>query len=247
MSDVEENRVIFVPVRSGSKGLPGKNVRQFLGVPLLSYVIQKLGETELFTEIVVSSDSESYLNIAEEAGATLLIRRPGALSTDTCSSVEVLKHAIKEFEDCRYQTERYFLTQVTSPLWAVEDCRGFVELSGEAGDKSVVTVCESKHHPKYNLLHQTSDGSTNEFSLLEDSSFSRRQDHSVIYFINGCFYSFPRDLCLEDNRLRSDPCKIYAMSHLRSIDIDSLEDFELCELLATAMQSDEPLNQSQSQ
>ena len=72
---------IILPVRSGSKGLQDKNIREFCGVPLLGYVLQKLSSSGVFENIIVSSDSQNYLDIAHKYGATDLIKRPAKLAT----------------------------------------------------------------------------------------------------------------------------------------------------------------------
>ena len=223
---------IILPVRSGSKGLQDKNIREFCGVPLLGYVLQKLSSSGVFENIIVSSDSQNYLDIAHKYGATDLIKRPAKLATDTATTYQVVKHAIQVFEKkVNLDVGRYFLTQVTSPLWSKSDLMDFVYKS-YAAKSSIVSVCLSKQNPYYNLLKKSEKG----YSLTESSEFKRRQDHPAVYFINGCFYSFTKNNFLLKEVIREPDCEIYVLDALRSIDIDDLSDFTLCELLAQNME-----------
>jgi len=222
---------IIVPVRAGSKGLKHKNIRLFCGTPLLGYVLNKLSSSDKFDYVIVSSDSDDYLALALEYGATDIIKRPALLASDTAASTEVVKHAITEFERSRnLSIERYFMTQVTSPLWLSSELTKFVDKSN-AIESSMVSVCHTKQNPYYNLLKKTTTG----YSLIKKSNFKRRQDHADVYFINGCFYSFKSNTLFSDGVIREPSCEIFLMNSLRSIDIDSLEDFKLCELLAQKM------------
>ena len=223
---------IIIPVRSGSKGLQDKNIREFCRVPLLGYVLQKLSSSGIFEYIIVSSDSQNYLDIARKYGATNLINRPTELATDTATTYQVVEHAIQVFENkVNLDVGRYFLTQVTSPLWSQSDLTDFV-YRAYAAKSSIVSVCLSKQNPHYNLLEKSEKG----YSLVEPSEFNRRQDHPEVYFINGCFYSFTKSSFLLKQVIREPDCDIYVMDALRSIDIDDSSDFTLCELLAQNME-----------
>ena len=230
--NMRNKTVIIVPVRSGSKGLSGKNIRNFRGVPLLAYVVQKLSLSNEFDEILVSSDNESYLEMGERAGATRLIKRPDILSNDTASTEEVVTHAINKYEEKESINDRYYLCQVTSPLWKTKDLRGFLEKSRLSPKECIVSVCRSKQNPYYNLLEKTEEG----YSLIKNLGIKRRQDHRSVYFINGCFYGFDRDLIINQGRIRSEKCDIFKMNEYRSFDIDSLSDFEFCDFISSYLE-----------
>ena len=158
---------IIIPVRAGSKDLKDKNIRPFCGQPLLGYVLTKLCKSDIFEHIIVTSDSDDYLSIADKYGATDLIKRPLSLATDTAASSEVLKHAISKFEENRkINNDKYFLTQVTSPLWLPQDLIDFVNRSMSI-KSSLVSVCLAKQNPYYNLLEKSSTG----YSLVKQSKF----------------------------------------------------------------------------
>lgn len=223
--------IIIIPVRSGSKGLEHKNIKLFCGQPLLGFVLEKIVASDIFEHIIVTSDSPEYLNVATNYGATDVILRPHELATDESTTSDVLKHAILDFEDkLNISEERYFLAQVTSPLWNKEDLTQFVNVSWKSAT-SVVSTCVSKQHPEYNLITKSGDG----YSLMQKSSHKQRQDHSDAYFINGCFYSFRRKILFEKSIIREDISDIHNMHLYSSIDIDTLEDFQLCETIAQHM------------
>ena len=223
---------VIVPVRSGSKGLCNKNIMTFCGEPLLGYVLNKLSSSKVFDYIIVSSDSLDYLEVANKYGATDLVSRPKSLATDEATTYDVVKHAISQFEKSRnLSIERYFLTQVTSPLWSQNELVKFIN-KAKTCKSSIVSVCLSKQNPTYNLLQKSKNG----YALAEHATHKRRQDHSNVYFINGCFYSFKKEYFLETGWIRDIECEICCMSMLSSIDIDNIEDFKLCELIAKNME-----------
>ena len=90
-------KICIVPARGGSKRLPRKNILNFLGQPLLNHVIEMANSSEIFEQIIVSSEDTEILNIAVKAGATIH-RRPDAIATDKSTVSEVCKDVLSAFE-----------------------------------------------------------------------------------------------------------------------------------------------------
>ena len=92
--------IALIPARSGSKRVPGKNIRNFCGHPLLAYAIQSAIDAEIFDGVYVSSDSQEILKVAFDYGA-ILIERPPELALDASPDAEWIEHAqsvIKPFD-----------------------------------------------------------------------------------------------------------------------------------------------------
>ena len=92
------NVLCVIPARSGSKGLPDKNIKLFDGIPLLKYPIKQALKSKLVTDVIVSTDSMEYANIAIDAGAKVPFIRPKELSLDSTSMEVTLQHALIETE-----------------------------------------------------------------------------------------------------------------------------------------------------
>ncbi len=104
----------IIPARSGSKRLPGKNVRMLGDKHLIQHIISTAQRSELIDQIVVSTDCENIKDIALQAGADVPFLRPKHLASDTATSIDVLRHAIQELQHLNFT--HVVLLQPTSPL-----------------------------------------------------------------------------------------------------------------------------------
>ena len=99
-----------IPARGGSKGIPGKNIKDLLGKPLIKWSIEAAQKSVLLDQFIVSTEDDEIASIAEEAGADVL-KRPSKYATDNASTVSVLQHVLEEIE-----AEIVVLLQPTSPV-----------------------------------------------------------------------------------------------------------------------------------
>ena len=87
MSLVQQHQIALIPARSGSKRLPGKNIKLLNGVPLIAYTIKSALDSNLFTEIIVSTDSQEIADIAIQWGASVPALRPPEYASDTSPDI----------------------------------------------------------------------------------------------------------------------------------------------------------------
>ena len=113
MMDITNKNIALIPARAGSKGVPDKNIALLKGVPLIDYTINAALDSQLFDEVVVSSDGDSILNRADALGV-LPLRRPKEYSEDNSSSDSVIEHVINT-RKYKY-SDSIMLLQPTSPL-----------------------------------------------------------------------------------------------------------------------------------
>jgi len=136
--------IAIIPARSGSKRLPGKNIKTFCGKPLIVYAIEEAKKSKLIDEIVVTSDSDEILSMAGEYGA-FGIRRPDELAQDSSRTIDAVKHVI---EYLGYKAI-VVLLQPTSPLRTVKDIDECIRLYNTGCFDSVITVKELASHVLY--------------------------------------------------------------------------------------------------
>ena len=118
--------IAIIPARSGSKGLKDKNIRLLNGKPLLAYSVEAALESEQFDEVMVSTDSEKYAEIAKEWGANVPFLRSAELSSDTATSKDVILDVLKRYAESGQVFDTFSLLQPTSPLRTAENiCRVF--------------------------------------------------------------------------------------------------------------------------
>ena len=224
-----EQVLAIIPARGGSKGLPGKNIKELCGKPLIAWSIETAMACGNIDRVVVSTDDENIADVAKKCGAEVPFRRPPELASDTASTIDVIFHAInwlKEHED--YRPEYILLLQPTSPLRSGEDINGAIQMLKDKDVRAVVSVCETDHHPWWsNILPE--DGNMKDF-LRPDILNKRRQDLPVFYRLNGATYLAETDYLRECNGFLGPDTFAYEMSRKRSIDIDTDIDLKLASL-----------------
>jgi CMP-N,N'-diacetyllegionaminic acid synthase len=206
------------------------------GIPLLAHSLLQARETALFDHIAVSSDSNEILDVAKRWGADVLVSRPQSLATDTAPKIPVIRHCVSEAE-CR--TGITFETCVdldaTSPLRSATDVAKCVALLEETeGVSNVVTGTPARRSPYFNLLEITPDGRVGPSKHLE-REVTRRQDAPPCYDMNASIYAWHRWALMEREGLFHEGTRLYLMPPERSIDIDSLLDFELVDYLMSKL------------
>ena len=221
---IEGRRVLcVVPARSGSKGLPDKNIRPLNGQPLLTWPIQAARNSRYIDRIIVSTDSEQYADIARDAGADVPFLRPHELSVDTATSFSVLEHLLAALDE---SYDLLVLLEPTSPLTESQDVDAALEQLISAWDSAdaIVGVTEEvKSHPAYLL---TLDEQNKIHSFGSDfSSAVRRQELPALFRMEGTLYISKVPALLEQQGFYHDHTLGYCVPEWKSYEIDSLADF----------------------
>ena len=115
--------IAIIPARSGSKGLPDKNIKPLNGKPLLAYSIEAALASGLFDTVHVSTDSERYADIARQYGADEPFLRSAETSSDTASSEDAIREVLRRYEEMGQRFDAFMLLQPTSPLRTADDIR----------------------------------------------------------------------------------------------------------------------------
>lgn len=218
----------IIPARSGSKGLRDKNIKELDGKPMLSYTIEAAIKSNIFDDIVVSTDSQVYADIAIEFGASVPFFRPDYLSTDEATTKDVVVHTLNELEKMGNKYDYFIILQPTSPLRQSEDIIAAVELLFKKEADSIVSVCESEHSPLY---MNTLDESLSLNGFIDKAIKTRRQELPKYFRLNGAIYLCDVDYYLKDGDLYGENCYAYIMDKRSSIDIDDNVDFIVAEIL----------------
>ena len=221
--------IAVIPARSGSKGLKDKNIKLLNDKPLIWYSIQAAIASECFEEVMVSTDSEKYAEIARECGAAVPFLRSEEMSADKASSWDTVREVLDNYKDLGKEFDTVMLLQPTSPLRTAEDIRNAFAILKEKNADSVVGVCVMDHSPLWsNVLpaNRCLDG----FIRPEVKEASGRQSLPTYYRINGAIYLTKVTGALGTN-LYSDSGYAYVMEQAKSIDIDTELDFKMAEFL----------------
>lgn len=232
----------IIPARSGSKGLPDKNIRLLEGKPLLAWSIETAIASGMFGTIHVSTDSEQYAEIARRYGADVPFLRSAETSTDTATSWSVVLEVLENYSHMGKTFDTVSLLQPTSPLRTMEDIRAAFHVMEEQKATTVVSVCEMDHSPLWcNTLpeNRCMDG------FLDKAGYASRQKLQPYYRINGAIYLLSVKEFLKKGSLIYDQGSFaYIMPRERSVDIDEPLDFTITEEIlryATVQEDDKKL------
>ena len=220
--------IAIIPARSGSKGLPDKNIKLLQGKPLLAYTIEAAIKSGCFTEVMVSTDSEKYAEIAREYGAKVPFLRSEVMSSDTASSWDMVEEVLDNYKRLNQEFDSFCLLQPTSPLRTSDDISRAYELFVNKNSFAVVSVCEGDHAPSlYGKLAENSNLS----GFSQCNAGKRRQDEGKYYRINGAVYIASLPEFRSDRRLYREDSYGYVMPKERSVDIDTEFDFRFADFL----------------
>ena len=120
--------LVVIPARGGSKGVPGKNIKQLGGKPLIQYTLEAAREIVPDHQIIVSTDSEEIKKVVESLGLEVPFLRPAELATDNAGTYEVLIHAIEFMKSQGKLYDTLLLLQPTSPFRTSQQVREAIEV-----------------------------------------------------------------------------------------------------------------------
>lgn len=223
------NILYIIPARSGSKGLPGKNIRQLGNKPLLAHSIIAAQHASHKGTVVVSTDDETIAGIAKKYAAEVPFMRPVELASDSAPTMDVIFHALNFYKEKNMAFDLVMVLQPTSPLRTSADIDNAILLLKEKSAEAVVSVCETEHHPLWaNTLPE--DGSMKNF-MREEIKGLNRQQLPRYYRLNGAIYLSKTETLEKQKEFLHDGTMAYRMPAERSVDIDHEADFRLAEFL----------------
>lgn len=222
-----------IPARAGSKGIPGKNVRLFAGLPLIAHSIRLARLCPGIDYFVVSTDSEEIAEVARAHGAMVPFLRPAELALDDTPMWPVLQHALREMErrlDLTFGS--LLLLDPTSPGRVPADiAKALQVLDSDPAAAGVLAVSEPPFNPRWVCVEDV--GGYMQPLVLASQSYVRRQDVPPVYRINATLYLWRRDhvMSYDAPRLYDVPHRMLVVPEERAIHIDEPRDFLLAELL----------------
>jgi YrbI family 3-deoxy-D-manno-octulosonate 8-phosphate phosphatase len=223
----------IIPARGGSKGVPRKNVRPFLGKPLLVHSIEHARSSPSVTRVVVSTDDQEITGVAHQNGAEV-IHRPAAISGDTASSESALLHVLDHLREVeRYEPDLVVFLQATSPLRRPGDVQGAIETLEREGADSLFSAC-----PAHGFVWRLQEGQLQSLSY-DHRNRPRRQDLSEDLIENGSIYVLRPWVLRKHNSRLGGKIAVHRMDLFDSFEIDELGDFERMEQMV-ALRSDRP-------
>ena len=222
----------LIPARGGSKGVQRKNIKKLAGRELITYTIAAAKGSKL-CEIIVSTDDNEIAEIADYFGVNAPFRRPAELASDKAKSIDVALHAMETMEDLKgARYDAIMLLQPTTPFRTSEDINNALSLlaSDESADSVISVVNVEGHHPA--RMKYLKEGLLVDPPFCEEYENQNRQELEQVYIRNGAIYLTKRETILNGS-FKGNKCLALLMPQSRSVNIDTLFDFEYAEWLYT--------------
>ena len=217
--------ICIIPARGGSKRIPGKNTKDFLGKPLIAYSIEAALNSKVFSEVIVSTDDEMIANVAREFGASVPFFRDASLSDDYATSTDVVKDAIKRinssFSDvcCLYATAPLITAAILKEAageFKKHECKFL--FSTTAFDFPIQRAIKIDENARVSMFYPQFEK-------------TRSQDLEPAFHDAGAFYFGKKEAWLECSAIFAPHSKAYLLPRNLVCDIDTLEDFEFAKKL----------------
>jgi CMP-N-acetylneuraminic acid synthetase len=221
----------FIFARGGSKGLPGKNVRDLMGKPLIGWAIDQALSVSRINRVIVSTDCQEIAAVAQSFGAEVPFLRPTALATDHSAEWLAWRHALNFLRETEGAWPETFVSvPTTAPLRLQEDIVACIEAFEQGSADAAFVVSEAHRNPWFNMVARSSSGGFYPVNK-PDQDVLRRQDAPTVYDMTTIAYVLRSDFIMKAQGIFSGKTVAVEVPKERSIDIDTLFDFEVAELL----------------
>lgn len=228
--------VAIIPARAGSKGVPGKNIFPINGKPLIKYTIESALESKLLSTVVVSSDDPKVLALSEEFNSVKFHQRSSSIAGDKSPITETVDEILNNFlEEKNY--DAVMLLQPTSPIrTGAQIDEAITLLENNSYANSLISVCAMDDvHPA--RMYWKENDSLN--PIMPEFEKTRRQDIPPAYYRNGAIYITKIEAFKKEGAVMVKPSIGYVMPEKQLLNIDSMRDIKIAEVLIKAWKNGE--------
>lgn len=229
------NILITICARGGSKGIPGKNIKQINGKPLIAYTIDlaKKVKEKFNAMISLSTDDKEIKNVSESLGIITKYNRPLILATDQAGKIDTIIDLLNYEEELIQNKYEYILDlDVTSPLRNISDIQdSFKIISENKQADTLFSVNLANRNPYFNMVEENTDGFYSLVKTNLNSNSMTRQSAPKVFDLNASFYWYKRSFFESNSKTPITPKSlIYEMPHV-CFDLDHQIDFDFMEFL----------------
>jgi len=225
---LNSNNIAIIPARGGSKRIPKKNIKDFLGKPIIAYSIEMAISCKLFNKVIVSTDDEEIKDVAIKYGAKVPFIRPKQISDDFTGTHEVIGHAVKWLEDNDKKMDYVCCIYSTAPLIEKDDLKKGFELI-KTGKWDSIIAATNFSYPIFRSFENLPEGGLK--MIFPEHYNSRSQDLPEIYHDAGLFYWAKPEIWKNKPERYSEKNSIVKIPNYRIQDIDTLDDWKRAEII----------------
>lgn len=224
----------IITARGGSKRIPGKNIRPFLGKPILAYSIEAALSSGIFDEVMVSTEDKKIAKIAGEYGAAVPFYRSERTAGDFATTNDVLLEVLEEYEKRGQYFDMACCIYPTAPFVTAQKLREAMEELKNSDADTLIPVVAFSYPPQRAMVIR--EGRL-QFKYLEYID-SRSQDLEKEYHDVGQFYCFKVPAYQQNKKLMLGKILPYVVDEREVQDIDTESDWQIAELKYRAMKQD---------
>lgn len=217
----------IIPARGGSKRIPKKNVKLFLGKPIIAYTIENAINSQLFDEVMVSTDDEDIAKIALSYGAKVPFKRSKKNADDYASTIDVITEVISSYVKLGRKFEYACCIYPCTPLLTKEKLEESFSLL-EKDNLDCVFPIVKYGFPIQRAVRLNDKGLVEMFQ--PEHLITRSQDLELSFHDAGQFYSFKVDNLISKQKLLTDLTGYIELSEMEAQDVDNLVDWKLAEV-----------------
>lgn len=223
--------IAFIPARGGSKGVPGKNIKEICGKPLIAWTIEAAKKANGIDRVIVTTDDEAIAAVAREYGAEVPFMRPAELSSDTASAIDVYLHATEfVMNETGEQIDKFMVLLPTVPLRTEKHIEE--AMAQFQADNATTLISFAEAEVPASWYHVTDDnGRVHNAGFGTGVTMSNRQNNETYIVPNGAIYILDYELLKTKRTYYCDNTVAYIMNREDSIDIDYPIDFEFAKCL----------------
>ncbi len=217
----------IIPARSGSKGIPHKNMQLIGDKPMLQYTLEAAKQSRKLDSCILTSDDPEAIALSEKVGVNAPFVRPEHLIKDNSATNDVIKHALDWYKsEHSIYPEIIVLLQPTSPFRTAEDIDNAISKFEKTEKESLLSVCHVSQHSS-DCITVDANGNIERFCLSRDESMVGRQDYQKVYFIDGSVYISSTKRFLRKKTIFDFKSEVFVIRKSHGIDIDDHFDLEL--------------------
>lgn len=217
-------RIAIITARGGSKRIPKKNIKDFCGKPIIAYSIEAAISSELFDEVMVSTDSEEIAEIAKKYGASVPFMRSAETSNDYATTNDVLMEVFNEYEKRGQEFDIAVCIYPTAPFVTADKLKRAIDMVEKDGADAVTPVVQFSFPPQRAFIIRDN---ALEYQYPENAN-ARSQDLEAVYHDCGQFYVMRPYNILHD--VESTMTMPLIMKESEVQDIDTIEDWKIAEI-----------------
>lgn len=223
--------------RAGSKGVKNKNLKIFLGYPLPFYTVSAIdlyikNNPNICADIVLNTDSNDLIELfnSEIKINIDVIKRSAELGLDDTPKVDVISNSLNIMESRKQKIYDMIVDlDITSPIRTENDIKNLIDKKVNSDADVVFSVTNSRRNPYFNMVYKSDNG----YTRVIQSNINARQQAPEIFDMNASLYAYSPKFLKSGKGIYDAKCDVIKMMDTAVLDIDSEEDFEIMQVVAT--------------